>query len=64
MNGKEELKSFKCKDAGHDCEFHVCAQDEDEVVNAAQDHARRAHGKNVSSEEIRPLIKTGAMACG
>lgn len=60
----KEMYSFSCKDAGVDCGFHVCAGDEDEVIAAAQDHARRVHGKDMPAEDLRPLVKSGEMVCG
>ena len=63
MTGKE-MYSINCKDAGVTCDFHVCDSSEDEVISAAQDHARRVHGKEVSKVDVRKIVKTGALACG
>jgi predicted small metal-binding protein len=60
----KEMYSINCKDAGVSCDFHVCDSSEDEVIASAQDHARRAHGKEVSAADVRKIVKTGAMACG
>ncbi|MEN6303353.1 MAG: DUF1059 domain-containing protein [Armatimonadia bacterium] len=59
----KDMYSVSCKDAGLSCDFHVCDSNEDEVINAVQDHARRAHGKDLKAEDIRPMVKSGAMAC-
>jgi predicted small metal-binding protein len=60
----KEMYSIHCSDSGMQCDFHVCDSSEDEVLAATQDHARRAHGKEVSTEDLRSMVKTGAMACG
>jgi predicted small metal-binding protein len=64
MEKSKEMYSIKCSDSGMACDFHVCDSSEDEVVAATQDHARRAHGKDVSTQDLRSMVKTGAMACG
>lgn len=61
MAGKK-MYSISCIDAGTNCDFHVCDSNEDEVLAAAQDHARRAHGENLSIDDIRKLVKSGEMA--
>lgn len=58
----KEMYSASCKESGLACDFQVCDSSEDEVINAVQDHARRAHGKDLKTEDIRPMIKSGAMA--
>lgn len=55
--------SASCRDAGVECDYQVCDSDEDEVINSIQDHARRAHAKDLTSEQIRPLVKSGAPVC-
>ncbi|MHB8996795.1 MAG: DUF1059 domain-containing protein [Armatimonadota bacterium] len=64
MEKSKEMYSIRCSDAGGDCDFHVCDSNEDEVVAATQDHARRAHGMDIPTEDLRQMVKTGAMACG
>ena len=59
---EKQMYSINCGDAGMSCDFHVCDTDQDEVLAAAQDHARRAHGMEVSTDEIRKLVKSGEMA--
>lgn len=57
----KEIHSIKCSDAGMACDFHVCDSNMDEVIAAGQDHARRAHGKDVSAQDIKKIVKTGVM---
>lgn len=61
MAGKT-LKQISCKDAGMACDFTVQDTDEAEVIAAAQDHARRKHGQNISAEQLRPMVKELKMA--
>lgn len=51
------MKEFRCKDAGHACDWRTTAQDENEVLEKAKDHGRKQHGLgDVKDEQIRPLI--------
>ena len=51
------MKEFKCKDAGHACEWKARGQSEDDVIRQAKEHGRQAHGlKDPRDEQIRPLI--------
>lgn len=59
---KGEMSSFACSDAGMECDFHVCGSNQQEVLSAAQDHARRAHGKEMSSDQLKQYVKSGEMA--
>ena len=51
------MKEFKCKDAGHACDWKFQANDEQEVIREAKNHGRQQHGMtDVKEEQIRPLI--------
>lgn len=41
-------KSFRCQDAGVVCRAKVTGETEDEVVAKAVEHAREAHGVDLS----------------
>ena len=51
------MKEFKCKDAGHACEWKVRAEKPEQIIREAREHGKRAHGlADPRSEEILPLI--------
>ena len=51
------MKEFKCKDAGHSCDWKMRSDREDEIVREAKNHGREVHGmKDPRDEQIRPLI--------
>lgn len=51
------MKEFKCKDAGHPCEWKVRAEKNEQIVQEAREHGKRAHGlADPRAEEIMPLI--------
>lgn len=51
------MKEFRCKDAGHACDWKATGNDEREVLDKAKEHGRNQHGLNeVKDEQIRPLI--------
>ncbi|MEI6499980.1 MAG: DUF1059 domain-containing protein [Armatimonadota bacterium] len=58
----KQMYSLSCKDGGASCDFHVCDSNQDEVVLAAQDHARRVHGMDLAANDIRGLVKSGTEA--
>ena len=47
---------FVCRDAGHDCDFEIRSEHEDELVDFVQIHGRSAHGDDVSESEVRDMI--------
>ena len=46
---------FECPQQG--CEFMVRANDEDEVVDVAQEHARDKHGMSMSRDDIQGNVQ-------
>jgi predicted small metal-binding protein len=56
------MHSVSCKDAGMACDFHVCSSDESDVIAAAQEHAKRVHGKDVPADQIKQIVKSGDQA--
>ena len=59
----KEFYSVNCSDGGASCDFHVCDTSEAEVIKAAQEHARRAHGMDVPEADIRKLMKSKIGSC-
>lgn len=57
LNQLKPMKEFKCKDAGHPCEWKVRAEKNEQIVREAREHGKRAHGlADPRDEEIMPLI--------
>ena len=51
------MREFKCKDAGHACEWKVRGDDDKDIINQARDHGQKEHAlKDVKDDQIRPLI--------
>ena len=54
------MKKFECKNLGVDCPFQVQAEDAEEVVTKAEEHAAMAHNMPRGDEtknKIRAVIK-------
>jgi predicted small metal-binding protein len=59
FNGREEsvMKEFKCKDAGHACDWKYQSNDEKDIIENAKNHGRQQHGlKDVKDDQVKPLI--------
>ena len=53
------MKEFKCKDAGHSCDFKAQGNSDSDVLEQAKEHGRSTHGmkeQEMTDEKIRPLI--------
>jgi len=61
-------KSLSCKDAGMACDWHACAETEEELLQMAAAHARTDHGMAEISPEMlakaKTIIKTGPCPTG
>lgn len=54
------MKVLKCRDAGFDCNQVIRAESENEVLHQAAQHARNAHGVEVTPElaqQVKSLIR-------
>ncbi|QHT66534.1 DUF1059 domain-containing protein [Rhodocytophaga rosea] len=54
------MKVLNCRDAGFDCNIVIMAENENEVMRQAAEHAREVHGMEVTPEmaqEIKSLIR-------
>jgi predicted small metal-binding protein len=56
-------KTLSCRDVGVDCDWHACAETEDEVLALGAQHAREDHGMTELSDEMiaraKAAIKEG-----
>jgi predicted small metal-binding protein len=57
------VKYLSCHDHDPNCFFGVSDVDEEELIAAAQDHAKRKHGMEVTADVIRPMIKEKECTC-
>jgi predicted small metal-binding protein len=52
------VKEIRCINAGfEDCEFLIRSEDEDEVVEFAQQHAERTHDTSASRDHIEKIMQ-------
>lgn len=47
-----------CRDAGHECDFVIRSENEDELIRFVQEHAKQTHDTDMSSADIRNAWKT------
>jgi len=45
-------KSLSCKDVGSDCDFSVCANTENEILEKVKDHAKTVHNMSEFSKDF------------
>ena len=53
------MREFKCKDAGHACDWKTRGASDDEVMRAAKEHGRSEHGlkdQDMPDDALRPLV--------
>jgi predicted small metal-binding protein len=51
------MKQLKCSDAGFDCDAVIQAEDEDEVMVQAGEHAREVHGLDAIDDATASRIR-------
>jgi predicted small metal-binding protein len=54
------MKTLHCSDAGFDCQGVIRANNEEEVLNLAAQHAKEVHNVTVTpemSEQLKTLIR-------
>jgi predicted small metal-binding protein len=56
-------KVVACRDAGVDCNIVISDSDEEELVALAQSHAKRVHGRDVTPEQVRGIMKQVPCDC-
>lgn len=47
-----------CADAGYDCDFMIRSEDEEEIVQFVQEHARNVHGDELSESDVEGIRTT------
>jgi predicted small metal-binding protein len=51
-------KEIACRDAGYDCDFEIRSENEAELIEFVQEHARETHNTEMSSDDIRGTWNT------
>lgn len=51
-------KEIVCRDAGYDCDFMIRSENEDELVEFVQRHARDTHDTDMSRSDIESAWQT------
>lgn len=51
-------KEVVCRDAGYDCDFVIRSENESELIEMVQEHARETHDTEMSSDDVRGAMKT------
>ena len=49
------MKTFKCRDAGFDCDHQIQAKNVDEVLNQVGEHAQSTHNLEVTTELVEKV---------
>jgi predicted small metal-binding protein len=66
--GTAMAKTLSCRDVGVDCDWHACAETEEEVLALGAQHAREDHGITELSDEMvakaKAAIKEGPCPTG
>jgi predicted small metal-binding protein len=58
------MKVLKCRDAGFDCNQVIRAENENEIMRQAAEHAQNVHGVQVTPEmaqQVKGLIREEKM---
>ena len=51
-------KELRCRDAGMDCDFMIRSENENELIEFAQQHVQDTHDQEMSRSDIRDMLKT------
>jgi len=46
-----EMRVLVCRDVGFDCDAQIAGQSDEEVMDLAAEHARTAHGTELTPEQ-------------
>ncbi|USZ68267.1 DUF1059 domain-containing protein [Halorussus salilacus] len=49
-------KHMSCREQGMDCDFEITSENEDEMVDFVQIHARAVHDKSMSEDDVRGML--------
>lgn len=50
-------KKVVCREAGHDCDFEIASENEDELGDFVQIHSRSVHDESVSEDDVRGMVQ-------
>jgi predicted small metal-binding protein len=50
-------KELSCRDAGYDCDFMIRSENETELVEFVQEHAKDAHDMDMSRSDVQDMLK-------
>lgn len=51
------MKTFNCRDVGIECDWKTTAENEEEVLRRAGEHARKEHGMTQLSDDLKNQIR-------
>ena len=52
------VKELSCRSAGYDCDFMIRSENEDQLIEMVQQHAKETHDMDMSPADVRDLLKT------
>lgn len=52
------MKSFKCRDAGMDCDWSIQDNDENRIVDQALEHGKQNHGIRDKFDEVKERVRS------
>jgi predicted small metal-binding protein len=50
-------REISCRDAGFDCDFMIRSENEEELIEFVQQHAKETHDTEMSSSDVRGAWK-------
>lgn len=50
-------KQVTCRDGGYDCDFMIRSEDEDQLIQMVQQHAKETHDSELSRSDVQGLVK-------
>ena len=51
-------REFSCQSAGHDCDFMIRSENEDELLEVVKSHGSEVHDKTLSNADIKDAWTT------
>jgi predicted small metal-binding protein len=52
------VKEVVCANSGYDCDFVIRSENEAELVEFVQEHARETHDTEMSAEDVRGAMQS------
>jgi predicted small metal-binding protein len=53
----QEIKTFRCKDLGLECEFEEKAEGENELMKRVEGHVRTVHAMNPQEQDVQEKLR-------